>query len=246
MSTWHSLKGYLGGAIALIACPCHLPITFPLLLSLTAGTALGSWLAGKFGLVFGLSTVIFIGGLGLAMLWSGNEKPAPRTPHHSFSVPVAVTIVTSSTCKSCDRAKAIGETEGMVKLVAEAKTGVLLGGHILGPHADILIHEVAVAMYNRGTAEALAKTIHVHPPSRKSSKALRRRWDSFSFEFPVTHALLKIPGSSALRSRPPLPPKPPVWWNPLARRLLRRDQGGSPSRFYPWLRSHSSPFPPGF
>lgn len=61
------------------------------------------------------------------------------------------------------RAKAIGETEGMVKLVADAKTGVLLGGHILGPHADILIHEVAVAMYNHGTAEALAKTIHVHP-----------------------------------------------------------------------------------
>jgi pyruvate/2-oxoglutarate dehydrogenase complex dihydrolipoamide dehydrogenase (E3) component len=61
------------------------------------------------------------------------------------------------------RAKAIGQTEGMVKLVADAKTSVLLGGHILGPHADILIHEVAVAMYNRGTAEALAKTIHVHP-----------------------------------------------------------------------------------
>lgn len=61
------------------------------------------------------------------------------------------------------RAKAIGQTEGRVKLVADARTEELLGGHILGPHADILIHEVAVAMYNHGTAEALAKTIHIHP-----------------------------------------------------------------------------------
>ena len=61
------------------------------------------------------------------------------------------------------RAKALSQTEGMVKLIADAKTGVLLGGHILGPHADDLIHEVVIAMYNHGTIEALAKSIHVHP-----------------------------------------------------------------------------------
>lgn len=61
------------------------------------------------------------------------------------------------------RAKAIGQTEGLIKLVADARTGTLLGGHILGPHADILIHQVVTAMYNRGTAEALAKSIHIHP-----------------------------------------------------------------------------------
>lgn len=61
------------------------------------------------------------------------------------------------------RAKAIGETEGMLKFVADADTGVLLGGHILGPHADDLIHQVVTAMYNRGTAESLYKSIHIHP-----------------------------------------------------------------------------------
>lgn len=61
------------------------------------------------------------------------------------------------------RAKAIGETEGMLKLIASAETGELLGGHILGPHADILIHQVVTAMYNRGTAESLYKSIHIHP-----------------------------------------------------------------------------------
>lgn len=61
------------------------------------------------------------------------------------------------------RAKAIAQTEGLVKLIADAKSDELLGGHILGAHADVLIHEVAAAMYDHGTAEALAKTIHIHP-----------------------------------------------------------------------------------
>jgi dihydrolipoamide dehydrogenase len=76
------------------------------------------------------------------------------------------------------RAKAIGSTEGMVKLVADAKSGELLGGHILGPHADDLIHEVAVAMHNHGTFERLTKTIHVHPTLpeviKNAAKGLRK------------------------------------------------------------------------
>ena len=61
------------------------------------------------------------------------------------------------------RAQAIAETEGVVKIVVDAKTDEILGGHILGPHADILIHQVAVAMHDRGTLDRLTKTIHVHP-----------------------------------------------------------------------------------
>ena len=68
------------------------------------------------------------------------------------------------------RAKAIGQTEGMVKLVADAKTGLLLGGHILGPHADDLIHEVVVAMYKDGTFESLTKSIHIHPTLSEAVK----------------------------------------------------------------------------
>lgn len=61
------------------------------------------------------------------------------------------------------RAQAIGETEGMVKLVVDAKNNQILGGHILGPHADMLIHQVAIAMHENGTLDRLTKTIHVHP-----------------------------------------------------------------------------------
>ena len=75
------------------------------------------------------------------------------------------------------RAKAIGQTEGMVKLIADAETDVLLGGHILGPNADILIHEVVVGMYKDGTAESISKSIHIHPTLpevvKKAAKSLR-------------------------------------------------------------------------
>ncbi len=77
--------------------------------------------------------------------------------------------------KHLGRAKAIGETEGMVKLVADVYTGRLLGGHILGPHADDLIHEIAVAMYNNGTTESLYRSIHIHPTLSEVVKDAAKR-----------------------------------------------------------------------
>ena len=77
--------------------------------------------------------------------------------------------------KHLGRAKAIGETEGLTKLVADAETGQLLGGHILGPHADDLIHEVAVAMYKKGTAESLYRSIHIHPTLSEVIKDAAKR-----------------------------------------------------------------------
>jgi len=69
------------------------------------------------------------------------------------------------------RAKAIGQTEGFVKIVADMKTDEILGAHILGAHADILIHEVVAAMYNHGTAEPIAKSIHIHPTLSEAVKS---------------------------------------------------------------------------
>jgi len=77
--------------------------------------------------------------------------------------------------KHLGRAKAIGETEGLVKLVADTKTGQLLGGHILGPHADDLIHEVVVAMHKKGMAESLYRSIHIHPTLSEVIKDAAKR-----------------------------------------------------------------------
>jgi len=61
------------------------------------------------------------------------------------------------------RAVTLGETEGFVKLVADRKTGLLLGAHIAGAEASNLISEFALAIEMGATAEDLALTIHPHP-----------------------------------------------------------------------------------
>jgi len=61
------------------------------------------------------------------------------------------------------RAKAMGEREGQVKILADAKTDRILGAHILGPRASDLIAEVATAMELNASAEDLARSVHAHP-----------------------------------------------------------------------------------
>jgi dihydrolipoamide dehydrogenase len=61
------------------------------------------------------------------------------------------------------RAKAMGETDGMVKVLADATTDRLLGLHILGPRASDLIAEAALAMEFESSSEDIARTVHAHP-----------------------------------------------------------------------------------
>lgn len=56
-----------------------------------------------------------------------------------------------------------GEIHGFVKLIADAESGELVGGAVVGPEAVDLIHEIVVAMYFRATASDLAKVPHYHP-----------------------------------------------------------------------------------
>jgi dihydrolipoamide dehydrogenase len=57
----------------------------------------------------------------------------------------------------------MGQTEGLIKIIAEAQFGEILGMHILGPQASDLIHEAALGMRLEATVEDMAKTIRVHP-----------------------------------------------------------------------------------
>jgi len=61
------------------------------------------------------------------------------------------------------RAKALGTTEGFVKVIAKADNDELLGVHILGPRASDMIAEAVVAMEFGGSAEDLARSFHAHP-----------------------------------------------------------------------------------
>ncbi len=61
------------------------------------------------------------------------------------------------------RARILGETDGLVKLVCDADDGAVLGVHLMGPHATDLIAEGALAVELRATADDLAWTTHAHP-----------------------------------------------------------------------------------
>jgi dihydrolipoamide dehydrogenase len=66
------------------------------------------------------------------------------------------------------KARIVGEEEGFVKIVSEAKYDELLGVHIIGPHATELIAEACVAMQLESTAEELGRTMHAHPTISES------------------------------------------------------------------------------
>jgi len=61
------------------------------------------------------------------------------------------------------KAHGVGDTTGLFKIIADAKTGAILGVHIIGAHAADLIHEAALAMQLGATASAIAEMIHAHP-----------------------------------------------------------------------------------
>jgi len=61
------------------------------------------------------------------------------------------------------RARANGDTDGFVKILADAETDELLGCHIIGPLAGDLIMEIAVGMEFTAAAEDIARTCHAHP-----------------------------------------------------------------------------------
>jgi dihydrolipoamide dehydrogenase len=61
------------------------------------------------------------------------------------------------------RAKAMGEVDGFVKILADAATDRILGVHILGPRASDLIAEAALAVEFEGSAEDIARSVHAHP-----------------------------------------------------------------------------------
>jgi dihydrolipoamide dehydrogenase len=61
------------------------------------------------------------------------------------------------------RARANGDTDGFVKIIADAKSDEVLGCHIIGPSAGDLIGEVVLGMEFRAAAEDIARTSHAHP-----------------------------------------------------------------------------------
>ncbi|MEO7151946.1 MAG: dihydrolipoyl dehydrogenase [Burkholderiaceae bacterium] len=81
------------------------------------------------------------------------------------------------------RARALGDTTGMVKMLADATTDEILGVHIVGPQASELIAEAAVAMAFRASAEDIARICHAHPTLAESTKEAALAVDKRTLNF---------------------------------------------------------------
>ncbi|MBI1272880.1 MAG: dihydrolipoyl dehydrogenase [Alphaproteobacteria bacterium] len=68
------------------------------------------------------------------------------------------------------RARAMADTEGFVKILADARTDKLLGAHIVGPDAGTMIAELAMAIEFGASAEDVARTCHAHPTLNEAVK----------------------------------------------------------------------------
>jgi len=72
--------------------------------------------------------------------------------------------------KASGRAKASMDTDGFVKVLADAKTDEILGVHMIGPRAADMIAEAVVAMEFRASAEDIARICHAHPTYTEAIK----------------------------------------------------------------------------
>ena len=81
------------------------------------------------------------------------------------------------------RARALGDTTGLVKMLADATTDEILGVHIVGPLASELIAEACVAMAFRASSEDLARICHAHPSLAESTKEAALAVDKRTLNF---------------------------------------------------------------
>ena len=81
------------------------------------------------------------------------------------------------------RARALGDTTGFVKVLADAKTDEILGVHIVGPQASELIAEAVVAMAFKASAEDIARICHAHPSLSEATKEAALAVDKRALNF---------------------------------------------------------------
>ncbi|MGE4241525.1 dihydrolipoyl dehydrogenase [Ramlibacter sp.] len=81
------------------------------------------------------------------------------------------------------RARALGDTTGMVKFLAHAETDEILGVHIVGPMASELISEAVVAMEFRASSEDIARICHAHPSLSEATKEAALAVDKRALNF---------------------------------------------------------------
>lgn len=119
------------------------------------GVALAEKLAGQSGHV-NYNAIPWVIYTWPEIAWTGQTEETLRSQGKNYNVGTFPFM-------ALGRARAMGDVDGLIKLIADAENDRLLGAHIIGPNASELIAEAVVAIEAELTAEDLARTIHSHP-----------------------------------------------------------------------------------
>ena len=126
------------------------------------GVAVAERIAGQHGHV-NFATVPWVIYTSPEIAWVGQTEQALKAAGRVYNVGTFPFLANG-------RARALGDTTGMVKFLADAKTDEILGVHIVGPQASELISECVVAMEFRASAEDIARICHAHPSLSEATK----------------------------------------------------------------------------
>lgn len=91
---WQKIRSGVMYVVALVSCPCHLPITIPIALVLLAGTPAALWISQHVGWIYGVLAGVFLLSLALGLVWTGSTKeneacePRPQRANNSIGTPV--------------------------------------------------------------------------------------------------------------------------------------------------------------
>lgn len=139
------------------------------------GVAVAERIAGQHGHV-NFNTVPWVIYTSPEIAWVGQTEQALKAEGREYRAGTFPFLANG-------RARALGDTTGMVKFLADAKTDEILGVHIVGPMASELISEAVVAMEFRASSEDIARICHAHPSLSEATKEAALAVDKRSLNF---------------------------------------------------------------
>ena len=139
------------------------------------GVAVAERIAGQHGHV-NFDTIPWVIYTSPEIAWVGKTEQALKAEGRAYKAGTFPFLANG-------RARALGDTTGMVKFLADAATDEILGVHIVGPMASELIAEAVVAMEFKASAEDIARICHPHPSLSEATKEAALAVDKRSLNF---------------------------------------------------------------
>ena len=139
------------------------------------GVAVAERIAGQHGHV-DFSIIPWVIYTSPEIAWVGQTEQQLKASGHAYKAGTFPFLANG-------RARALGDTTGMVKMLADAATDEILGVHIAGPMASELIAECVMAMAFRASSEDIARICHAHPSLSESTKEAALAVDKRTLNF---------------------------------------------------------------